>query len=220
MRAIFGKVLRSWPPGLTTIKLVPSYGTMGVPKMMQTASVAQEELVLAGGCFWCLEAVYEQVRGVTKVESGYSNGHVLRPSYEEVCSGQTGHAEVVKLFYDPQQVSVDALLEIFFLIHDPTTPNRQGHDVGPQYRSGIYYTQPHQAEAARARMALMRAQNIFDQPIVTELAKVSNYWPAESAHQHYVARHPHQPYCMAVAWPKVERFRRLLAHLQREPVVV
>jgi len=166
----------------------------------------RDTIVLAGGCFWCLEAVYDQVEGVTDVESGYSNGHVPRPSYEQVCAGTTGHAEVVKLEFDPRRIGLADLLDIFFSIHDPTTLNRQGNDVGPQYRSGIYTTAPRQAELARAKIAEWQPR--WGAPIVTEVAPLANYHPAEDYHQDYFEKNPFNGYCMAVAAPKVEKLRR------------
>jgi peptide-methionine (S)-S-oxide reductase len=175
--------------------------------------MASETIVLGGGCFWCTEAVYVQVRGITDVESGYSNGHAQRPSYEDVCTGETGHAEVVKLEYDPAQISVRQILEIFFVVHDPTTPNRQGNDVGTQYRSGIYFTTPEQERVARDLIAELGEQNAFGRPVVTEVAPLENYWPAEAYHQDFFANNPHQGYCLAVAAPKVAKFRKTFADL-------
>ena len=172
-----------------------------------------ETIVLGGGCFWCTEAVYVKVRGVTDVESGYSNGQVERPSYEQVCSGTTGHNEVVKLTYDPAQISVRQILEIFFVIHDPTTRNRQGNDAGTQYRSGIYYTTPEQKQAAEDLIAQMTGQKLFARPIVTEVLPLANYWPAEAYHQDFFEKNPHQGYCVAVAGPKVAKFRKTFADL-------
>ena len=172
-----------------------------------------QTLVLGGGCFWCTEAVYVQVRGVLDVESGYCNGHTPSPTYEQVCSGSTGHNEVVKLVYDPAQVSTRELLEIFFLIHDPTTLNRQGHDVGTQYRSGIYFTTPQQEAEARALMGELTREQAFGAPIVTEVLALSNYHPAEDYHQDFFARNPTQGYCLAVAAPKVAKFRKTFARL-------
>ncbi len=168
-----------------------------------------EEATLAGGCFWCLEAVYEQVEGVVSVESGYSNGHVENPSYEQVCSGDTGHAEVVRLRFDPSRISYREVLEIFFAIHDPTTPNRQGNDVGTQYRSGIYFHSPQQEQTAREVMA--EANRAHGGRVVTELEPVRNYWRAEAYHQHYYANHPDQGYCAFVVGPKVDKFRKTFA---------
>ena len=175
-----------------------------------------DTLVLGGGCFWCTEAVYVKVRGVLDVESGYSNGHALNPSYEQVCTGSTGHNEVVKLQYDPAQVSTRELLEIFFVIHDPTTLNRQGHDVGTQYRSGIYFTTPEQAAVAQALIAELNAAQAFGGPIVTEVQPLTNYSAAEDYHQDFFERNPYQGYCLAVAAPKVAKFRQTFARLVRD----
>lgn len=174
---------------------------------------ATDTITLAGGCFWCLEAVYEQVRGVLHVESGYSNGHVLRPSYEQVCQGDTGHAEVVKIDFDPAVVSLRELLEVFFVIHDPTTRHRQGNDVGPQYRSGIYTHD--EAQVAVAREVLAEVDARTGGKVVTELLPVANYSAAEAYHQHYFAQHPGQGYCAFVVAPKVEKFRHTFARLTR-----
>ena len=174
-----------------------------------------QTLVLGGGCFWCTEAVFVQVRGVMDVESGYSNGHLAQPSYEAVCTGSTGHNEVVKLVYDPAQVSAREVLEIFFVIHDPTTLNRQGNDTGTQYRSGIYFTLPEQEAVAREVISEMGASGVYNRPIVTELVPMTNYWPAEDYHQDFFARNPNQGYCMAVAAPKVAKFRKTFARLQK-----
>jgi peptide-methionine (S)-S-oxide reductase len=172
-----------------------------------------ETIVLGGGCFWCTEAVYVKVRGVTDVESGYSNGDLEHPTYEQVCTGSTGHNEVVKLTYDPAHISVRQILEIFFVIHDPTTLNRQGADSGTQYRSGIYYTTPEQKEVAQDMIRQMTSDNAFGRPIVTEVQPVRNYWPAEEYHQDFFEKNPHQGYCMAVAGPKVAKFRKTFAAL-------
>jgi peptide-methionine (S)-S-oxide reductase len=178
-------------------------------------NTSTQTLVLGGGCFWCTEAVYVQVRGVLDVESGYSNGQALNPTYEQVCTGTTGHNEVVKLVYDPAQVSTRELLEIFFLIHDPTTLNRQGNDVGTQYRSGIYFTTPEQETEARATIDELAREGVFDRPIVTEVLPVTNYSPAEDYHQDFFERNPYQGYCLAVAAPKVAKFRQTFARLAR-----
>jgi len=173
-----------------------------------------QTLVLGGGCFWCTEAVYVQVRGVVDVESGYCNGDLPQPNYEMVCSGDSGYCEVVKLVYDPAQVSTRELLEIFFVIHDPTTLNRQGHDSGSQYRSGIYFTHPEQEQVARALLAEL--VGVYPSPVVTELLPLADYAPAEDYHQDYFERNPHQGYCMAVAAPKVAKFRKTFARLQKD----
>lgn len=172
-----------------------------------------QTIVLGGGCFWCTEAVFVCVRGIDDVESGYSNGHALRPTYEQVCAGGSGHNEVVKLRFDPAQISVREILEIFFLIHDPTTLNRQGHDAGTQYRSGIYFTTPEQQAQASALIREMAESGVYRQAIVTEVLPLANYWPAEDYHQDYFARNPVQGYCQAVAAPKVAKFRRTFARL-------
>ncbi|MEY4643581.1 MAG: hypothetical protein RLZZ596_412 [Pseudomonadota bacterium] len=178
-------------------------------------SQSPTSIVLAGGCFWCLEAVYLGVRGVMSVESGYCNGHVSKPSYEQVCTGGTGHAEVVKLTFDPQQISLRQLLDIIFTIHDPTTLNRQGNDVGSQYRSGIYYQSPEQAQLARAYIEALAASGVYRDPIVTEILPLENYWPAEDYHQNYFARNPHQGYCAYVVAPKVAKFEKHFAELSK-----
>jgi peptide-methionine (S)-S-oxide reductase len=175
--------------------------------------MTSQAIVLGGGCFWCTEAVYVKVKGVTDVESGYSNGHVERPSYEQVCTGDTGHNEVVKLTYDPAQISLRQILEIFFVIHDPTTLNRQGADSGTQYRSGIYFTTPEQQQVAQDMIRPMTQDKLFAQAIVTEVLPLANYWPAEDYHQDFFEKNPHQGYCMAVAGPKVAKFRKTFAEL-------
>jgi peptide-methionine (S)-S-oxide reductase len=168
-----------------------------------------QTITMGGGCFWCLEAVYEQVDGVIAVESGYCNGHVSAPTYEQVCSGDTGHVEVVRVRFDPARISLREILEIFFVIHDPTTLNRQGNDVGPQYRSGIYWHDPAQEAVARAVLAEVDAR--VDGRAVTEIEREANYSRAEDYHQHYFARNPGQGYCAYVVAPKVEKFRRTFA---------
>ena len=184
---------------------------------MTHAATAQplQTLTLGGGCFWCLDAVYRRVRGVVAVESGYCNGHVPQPSYEQVCRGDTGHAEVVRLQFDPAQVSARELLEIFFCIHDPTTPNRQGNDVGPQYRSGVYFEDPQHAELARDIIYTLERDGGLGAPVVTEVLPLHNYSAAEDYHQDYFAHNPHQGYCAYVVGPKVEKFRKTFAqHLK------
>ena len=172
-----------------------------------------EVIVLGGGCFWCTEAVYVQVRGVLDVESGYCNGQAERPSYEQVCTGRTGCNEVVRLTYDPAQVTLRQLLEIFFLVHDATQLNRQGHDVGTQYRSGIYFSSPAQKAVADDLICEMSQDKVLGAPIVTEVAPLANYWPAEDYHQDFFERNPTQGYCLAVAAPKVSKFRKTFASL-------
>lgn len=174
-----------------------------------------QTITLGGGCFWCLEAVYERVQGVLEVESGYCNGQVEQPSYEQVCSGATGHAEVVRVSFDPAQISLHEILQIFFVIHDPTTLNRQGADVGTQYRSGIYVH--HASQEAVAREVLAEVQHLHQGRAVTELLPERNYWPAEAYHQHYYARNPDQGYCSFVVAAKVDKFLATFArHVRRE----
>lgn len=175
-----------------------------------------ESIALAGGCFWCTEAVFVRVKGVLDVESGYSNGQVAQPTYEQVCSGQTGCAEVVKLVYDPAVIGLRSLLEIFFAVHDPTTLNRQGHDVGTQYRSGIYWTEPQQRDLAEQLLSEWTQQDAFGAPIVTEIQPLAHYWPAEEYHQDFFEKNPHQGYCVAVAAPKVAKLRRAFAEWVRD----
>jgi peptide-methionine (S)-S-oxide reductase len=165
-------------------------------------------ITLGGGCFWCVEAVFELVDGVTAVESGYCNGHVLKPSYEQVCSGDSGHVEVVQVSFDADHISLREVLEIFFTVHDPTTLNRQGNDAGPQYRSGIYLDEGDAAQETVAREVLAEAQKAHGGRVVTELKTRHNYSRAEAYHQHYFANNPGQGYCAFVVAPKVEKFRR------------
>jgi peptide-methionine (S)-S-oxide reductase len=174
-----------------------------------------EHITLGAGCFWCSEAVYEQVRGVVAVESGYANGRFENPSYEQVGTGTTGHNEVVRVSFDPAQVSLREVLEIFFVIHDPTSLNRQGADAGTQYRSGIYWTSPAQAEVAREVMDEVARSGACDRPVVTELVALGNYSRAEDYHQHYFAQHPERSYCAHVVAPKVQKFRKTFARLAR-----
>lgn len=166
-----------------------------------------EQATLGGGCFWCLEAVFEQARGVEQVISGYSAGQTENPNYEQICSGQTGHAEVVQITFDPQVISYRALLEIFFTIHDPTTPNRQGNDRGTQYRSIILYHDLNQKAVAQAVIQEITAQNIWDAPLVTQLQALAHFYPAETYHQAYYRGHPNQAYCQFVVAPKIVKFR-------------
>ena len=175
----------------------------------------RETIVLGGGCFWCTEAVFKEVRGIEDVESGYSNGQLERPSYEQVCTGATGHNEVVKLTYDPAQIGTRQILEIFFVVHDPTTLNRQGNDTGTQYRSGIYYTTDAQKQAADDIIREMSQGKVFGRPIVTEVKPLANYWPAEDYHQDFFEKNPTQGYCLAVAAPKVAKFRKTFQELAR-----
>jgi peptide-methionine (S)-S-oxide reductase len=163
---------------------------------------------LAGGCFWCLEAVFDDLKGVSDVVSGYTGGTVARPSYEQVCTGRTGHAESVQITFDPAQVTYRELLEVFFSIHDPTTLNRQGADVGPQYRSAIFTHTPEQKAQAEQVIAELTAKALWDKPIVTEVAALTTFYPAEDYHQEYFRHNPNQGYCRMVIAPKVSKFRK------------
>lgn len=173
-----------------------------------------ELITFGGGCFWCTEAVFSALDGVLSVESGYCNGDVIQPTYDQVCTGETGHAEVVRVRFDPRRIALADLLEIFLATHDPTTLNRQGHDVGTQYRSGIYVHDVAQEAVARRVLSEMACQ--FDAPLVTEVEPERNYWPAEGYHQGYYAQHPHAGYCAFVISPKLAKLRqRFAARLRR-----
>ena len=170
-----------------------------------------ETAYLGGGCFWCLEAVFDELIGVVSVESGYSGGKVVAPSYQEVCTGDTGHAEVVRLTFDPQVVSYSDILKIFFTIHDPTTPNRQGADVGTQYRSVIIYRDQAQKQVAEQVIKEIEAEKIWDKPLVTQLVPFEAFYIAEDYHQEYFKKNPYQGYCQMVVAPKVAKFRQKFA---------
>ena len=167
-----------------------------------------EVATLGGGCFWYLEAVYDDIKGVQDVVSGYSGGQVANPSYREVCTGRTGHAEAVQVTFNPQQISYREILEIFFSIHNPTTLNRQGNDIGPQYRSVIFYHSPEQREVAEEVIHGLEAEKVWEKPIVTEVVPFQEFYPAEDYHQEYFANNPGQPYCQVVIAPKVAKFRK------------
>ena len=171
----------------------------------------EEKATLGGGCFWCLEAVFKDLRGVASVMSGYAGGQVANPSYKQVCSGRTGHAEVVQIGFDPDEISYADLLRVFFTIHDPTTKDRQGHDVGTQYRSIILTHSDAQADTARAVIAEIAAAKLWPAPLVTELVKLDTFYPAEPEHHDYFARNPWTGYCQAVVAPKVVKFRKTFA---------
>ena len=177
----------------------------------QTTQSRHENATLAGGCFWCLEAVYDQVRGVKSVESGYIGGTVENPTYEAVCNGHTGHAEAVRVTFDPEKVSYRELLEIFFVIHDPTTLNRQGNDMGTQYRSTIFYHSPEQRQVAKEVMTILTEQRLYAKPIVTEVVPATEWYEAEPYHQEYFVRNPSHGYCQFVVGPKVAKFRKQFA---------
>jgi peptide-methionine (S)-S-oxide reductase len=172
-------------------------------------SAVTEHATLAGGCFWCLEAVYLELKGVQGVQSGYAGGKRPSPTYEQVCSGATGHAEVVRVAYDPAIVSYKELLDVFFTIHDPTTLNRQGGDKGTQYRSAVFFESPEQQRIALETIAEFTAAKVWDEPIVTEVAPLEKFWPAEDYHNNYFAQNPQNPYCSVVIAPKVSKARKL-----------
>lgn len=176
-----------------------------------TTPLKREVATLAGGCFWCLEAVYDQLKGVDAVESGYMGGQTANPTYEAVCSGRTGHAEVVQVTFDPQIISYREIVEVFFAIHDPTTLNRQGNDVGTQYRSAIFFHSPEQKTVAENVIATWTKEQVFDSPIVTEVVPAKTFYVAEDYHQEYFVRNPSQPYCAYLINPKLVKFRKQFA---------
>ena len=183
---------------------------------MTQISAGREVATLGGGCFWCLEAVYDDLRGVEDVVSGYSGGRVPNPSYQAVCTGTTGHAEVVQLAFDPQAISFQEILEVFFTIHDPTTLNRQGADTGPQYRSAVFYHSPEQKATVENVIAELSAQKLWPAPMVTQVVPFEVFYSAEDYHQEYFARNPDQGYCQIVIAPKVAKFRKQwLAQLRK-----
>jgi peptide-methionine (S)-S-oxide reductase len=191
----------------------------GATEMTGTVSKGAEEkpklakATFAGGCFWCTEAVYAQIKGVESVTSGYLGGSVPNPTYKQVCTGQTGHAEAVEIEFDPAVVGYGKLLEVFFSTHDPTTLNRQGADVGTQYRSGVFYHDEGQRKLAEEVIERLDAAKVFPNPIVTEVVEASTFYPAENYHQDYFANNPLQPYCQAVVSPKVEKVRKVFKDL-------
>lgn len=191
---------------------------MEAQQNLPLANAGFELATLAGGCFWCLEAVYQQLKGVNKVVSGYAGGSVANPTYQQVCTGATGHAEVVQVTFDPVVISYRELLQVFFTIHDPTTLNRQGADVGTQYRSAIFYHSAAQKTTAEAVMAEFTAAGIWDKPIVTELNALEVFFQAEDYHQNYFRNHPSQSYCQVVIAPKVAKFRKQYFEKLQTPV--
>lgn len=197
--------LRWMASAVTTLGLLAAFPLGGASAASQAAKT--EQATLGGGCFWCLEAAFEQLRGVAAVESGYAGGRQAAPTYEQVCGGRTGHAEVVRITYDPRQIGYRDLLRAFFLIHDPTTKDRQGNDVGSQYRSIVLTHSPAQAEVAQAVIKELAPQ--LGKPITTEVRPLERFWRAEAYHQDYFAKHPDQPYCALVVAPKVEKLRHI-----------
>ena len=175
-----------------------------------------ETATFGGGCFWCLEAVFDRLKGVSSVESGYAGGHVESPTYRQVCAGTTGHAEVVRIEFDPSTIGYRDLLDVFFATHDPTTPDRQGNDVGPQYRSIILYESDAQREAAETAVADLEAEGVFSAPIVTTIEPLDVFYPAESYHRDYYRNNPAQPYCRVIIDPKVAKLRQRFAHRLKE----
>ena len=184
--------------------------------MNEINSLKYEVIYFGGGCFWCTEAVFDRVKGVLEVESGYANGHIPHPTYEAVCEGHTGYAEAVKVVFDPEQITRRDVLEIFFAMHDPTTLNRQGNDVGTQYRSGIYVTTEAQRAEVEGMLQEFDQQKTFGAAVVTELEALKIWWPAESYHQDYFLRNPHQGYCAYVVGPKVQKFLATFARFARD----
>lgn len=183
--------------------------------MNQSTEQPIDSCVLAGGCFWCLDAVYRQMQGIINVESGYSNGQIKNPTYREVCSGRTGHAEVAKIYFNPTLTSYQQILEVFWRIHNPTTLNRQGNDIGTQYRSGIYFMNEEQERIAKASKQAVEESGLWaaDGKVVTEILPLSNYWPAEDYHQDYFANNPENQYCVYVVSEKVEKFKKTFSQL-------
>lgn len=175
-----------------------------------------EQATLGGGCFWCVESAFLQVKGIQSVKSGYTGGHTVEPTYEQVCTGNTGHAEVAQLQYDPEQISYRQILEIFFTLHDPTQVNRQGNDVGTQYRTSIFYHNDEQKREAEKIIAELEADDAFAAPIVTEVTELGTFYPAEDYHENYYARNPENPYCQAVISPKLAKFRKTFAGLLKD----
>ncbi|MBM3790867.1 MAG: peptide-methionine (S)-S-oxide reductase MsrA [Acidobacteria bacterium] len=198
------------PAGSTEGAVIPK-GPEGVHEAeeIMTDAANLKKATFGAGCFWCVEAVFQRLEGVEKVVSGYSGGHVEDPTYEQVCSGRTGHAEVCQIAYDPAKITFDQMLEVFWKTHDPTTRDRQGNDVGPQYRSVIYYHDAGQKELAERYKARLEAERIWNRPIVTEIAPFEKFWPAEAYHQNYYNNNPNQGYCSFVITPKIEKLRKI-----------
>ena len=173
----------------------------------QTNKIMLDTATFGGGCFWCTEAVYNELKGIKSVESGYAGGHILKPTYKEICTGTTGHAEVIQIVYDPSLISFIQLLEVFFYTHDPTTLNRQGNDVGTQYRSVVFYHNEKQKEEAQKYISLLNTEHAYAKPVVTQVSEYKNYSAAENYHQNYYSLNKTQPYCQAIIKPKLEKFR-------------
>ncbi len=178
-----------------------------------------EQATLGGGCFWCTEAIFLRLNGVEEVKSGYSGGKIKNPSYREVCTGRTGHAEVIQITFDPKIISFAEILEVFFATHDPTTLNRQGNDIGTQYRSVIFYHNEEQKKIAEKVLSLFEKDKVYDNPVVTEITPFSNFYLAEDYHNNYFEQNPAQPYCQFVIAPKVEKFQKIFKEKLKQPAV-
>ena len=189
------------------------YKAERVIEKIEINDMGMDTITLGAGCFWCVEAIFQDIKGVESVVSGYSNGSVKNPAYREVCTGKTGHAEVCQVVYDSEVVSLAKILEVFWQVHDPTTLNRQGGDVGTQYRSGIYYHNDSQKEVALSILSKLNADKVFDNAIVTEIEEIKSFYPAEDNHQDYFSSNGDQPYCRAVIRPKVEKFKKSFAEI-------
>lgn len=185
------------------------WASAGEPAPAGSKGMEREVITLGGGCFWCMEAVFQQLKGVVSIESGFSGGAVENPTYKQVCTGQTGHAEVVQVTFDPKVVSLHDVLSVFFALHDPTTVNRQGADVGSQYRSVVFYRTPEQRDAVQAVVRELEANKTYSSPIVTQLEPFKVFYKAEAYHQDYYEQNPNQPYCMLVISPKLSKFHKL-----------
>ena len=208
-----GKMRQAYIYLIGLVVLIPSELKSSTPqnKHMETKETGSKIAVFAGGCFWCTEAMFSQLKGVQKVVSGYSGGKVANPTYDQVCTGRTGHAECMQITYDPAQVTYAELLEIFWMTHDPTTLNRQGADSGTQYRSAIFYIDEDQKKEAITIKAKLEKEKIWSDPIVTEITKFEKFYPAEDYHQDYYKNNPNQGYCRIVITPKIEKFRKIFA---------
>jgi len=182
-----------------------------IVKSEKDTTVNMKEATFGAGCFWCIEACFNELKGVISVQSGYSGGATVNPTYEEVCTGKTGHAEVARVVYDENQISYDELLEVFWYVHDPTQLNRQGNDKGTQYRSAIFYHDENQKTLAEKYMSKLTEEKVWDKPIVTEITKLSNFYPAEDYHNNYLERNPENMYCQAIVRPKVDKFKKVFA---------
>jgi peptide-methionine (S)-S-oxide reductase len=190
--------------------------SLHLPQTILEIPFKKEVILLGGGCFWCTEAVFQRLEGVESVVSGYAGGLIEHPSYQQICTGKTGHAEVIKVTFDPEKISLETLLEVFWATHDPTTLNRQGADVGPQYRSAIFYLNEYQRELAEKMKAELNLSGVFDSPLVTEITAFSNFYPGENYHQDYYNQNGMQPYCQFVVKPKVDKLKKHFAEMLKK----